>query len=377
MSELLERNPMLKVFASDGSWIEGDALQQLRTAAHLDGVKAAVGLPDLHPGKGIPVGAAFLIQGMIYPYLIGNDVGCGMSLWQTSLNVRKAKRDKWVKNLEHLDLPWEGNLPQWLSEYGLTPSFADTALGTIGGGNHFAELQSVERIESPDAFESLGLDRKQLFLLVHSGSRGIGDRLLRRHVDRFKAGGLAADTQDAQEYIASHDEALLWAKANRALIAKRFTSQLGARCKLVMDSCHNSVTRIDLDGEEMWLHRKGATASDTGPCVVPGSRGSLSYLVKPVGDQQNNLWSLAHGAGRKWNRKSCKNRIGAKFKSKALRQTAMGNVVICDDKQLLYEEAPQAYKNIDRVIQDMVDEGLIRVVATLRPLITYKVRDSR
>jgi release factor H-coupled RctB family protein len=146
---------------------------------------------------------------------------------------------------------------------------------------------------------------------------------------------------------------------------------------LVVDGCHNSVTRIDLEGEEMWLHRKGAAASDTGLCVVPGSRGSLSYLVAPVGDQHKNLWSLAHGAGRKWNRKSCKGRIGSQFNAKALRQTLMGNVVICDDKQLLYEEAPQAYKNIDRVIADMVDDGLIRVLATLRPLVTYKVREHK
>lgn len=377
MIELSEQDPVLRVFASDGSWIEGDALQQLQKAASLPGVKAAAGLPDLHPGKGIPVGAAFLIQNMIYPYLIGNDVGCGMGLWQTSLNVRKAKRDKWAKQLKHLEYPWEGDLAHWRSDYGLPASLEDAALGTIGGGNHFAELQYVERIESPDAFEKLGLEKKQLFVLVHSGSRGIGERVLRRHVDRFQAGGLPTGTKEAQAYIESHNQAVLWAKANRALIAERFTGQLGARCKLVMDSCHNSVTKIDLAGEEMWLHRKGATASDIGPCAVPGSRGSLSYLVEPVGDQEKNLWSLAHGAGRKWNRKSCKGRVGQQFKAKALRQTPMGNVVICDDKQLLYEEAPQAYKNIDRVIQDMADDGLIRVLATMRPLITYKVRDSR
>lgn len=376
MIEFSKHDPVLRVFASEGSWIEGDALQQLQKAARMPGVKAAVGLPDLHPGKGIPVGAAFLIQGFIYPYLIGNDVGCGMGLWQTSLNARKAKRDKWAKQLKHLDLPWEGDLAQWRSDYNLPNSLEDVALGTIGGGNHFSELQCVERVEAPDAFESLGLDKRQLFLMVHSGSRGIGDRLLRHHVNRFKADGLAADTQDAQAYVASHDQAILWAKANRALIAERFTGQLGARCKLVTDNCHNRMTKIDVKGEEMWLHRKGATASNTGACLVPGSRGSLSYLVAPVGNQRRNLWSLAHGAGRKWNRKSCKGRIGAQFKAKALRQTPMGNVVICDDKQLLYEEAPQAYKNIDRVIQDMVDDGLIQVLATLRPLITYKVRDS-
>ena len=94
----------------------------------------------------------------------------------------------------------------------------------------------------------------------------------------------------------------------------------------------------------------------------------------PVGDQRANLWSLAHGAGRKWNRKSCRQRLRPRVHARALTQTALGSVVICEDRELLFQEAPQAYKKIDAVMADLVNQGYIRLVAALRPLITYKTR---
>lgn len=108
--------------------------------------------------------------------------------------------------------------------------------------------------------------------------------------------------------------------------------------------------------------------------MIPGSRGTFSYLVEPIGEQKDNAYSLAHGAGRKWKRSEAKSHLSHKFKVEDLRQTALGSRVICEDKDLLYEEAPQAYKNIDIVIQDMLDAGLIRVIAIFRPVITYKTR---
>jgi release factor H-coupled RctB family protein len=97
--------PEIKLLASDHSWIEGEAIRQLQQTAQLEGMFAAVGLPDLHPGKGGPVGGAFLSRKVIYPYVVGSDVGCGMGLWQTSLKTRKVKRDKWAKKLKDLDQP--------------------------------------------------------------------------------------------------------------------------------------------------------------------------------------------------------------------------------------------------------------------------------
>jgi release factor H-coupled RctB family protein len=375
MNELLDKEPKVRLIASDGSWIEGEAFQQLNKAAALDGMQAAVGLPDLHPGRGNPIGAAFLSRHVIYPYLVGNDVGCGIGLWQTTLKTNKVKRDKWVRKLNGLEHHWDGDVHSWLQQFGLEASDHDMALGTIGRGNHFAELQQVEKIDQPAEFHDLNMDPGRFYLLVHSGSRGMGEHLLRQHTERFGAGGLAENSVEAQQYMEAHGRAIKWAGCSRALIARRFSEQLNADSRPVLDVIHNSIEKVDLDGQHGWLHRKGAAPSTAGPIVVPGSRGALSYLVKPVGDQRKNLWSLAHGAGRKWNRKSCKERLRARTTSKALSQTKMGNVVICDDKDMLFEEAPEAYKKIETVIHDMVTQGLIEVIATLRPLITYKTRN--
>ncbi len=95
----------------------------------------------------------------------------------------------------------------------------------------------------------------------------------------------------------------------------------------------------------------------------------------PVEDQERNLWSVAHGAGRKWIRSECRGRLRDYYRTGSLTRTKLGNYVICEDKELLYEESPQAYKNIESVIGDMVSFGLVRVIATFSPLVTYKVRE--
>ena len=364
----------ITLISSDRSWVEGDAIRQLENTAELEGMVSAVGLPDLHPGKGGPVGAALLTRKFIYPFIVGNDVGCGMGFFNTDLNARKVKRDKWVKRLRDLDEPWRGDTREWPMQNGVDLMEYSDACGTIGGGNHFAELQMVETIHDASALKALGIDKMNLLLLVHSGSRGLGNALLRRHTDQFGAGGLSEESPEAKRYLASHDSALRWARANRLLIARRFLEALNTACKPILDVCHNSVTKMEIEGEVCWLHRKGAAPADKGPIVVPGSRGTLSYLVDPVGDTTRNLFSLAHGAGRKWNRKSTRQRLKSKYSPKALTQTILGSAVICDDKDLLFEEAPEAYKNIESVIEDMVQAGLIKVLATLRPLITYKMR---
>jgi release factor H-coupled RctB family protein len=94
----------------------------------------------------------------------------------------------------------------------------------------------------------------------------------------------------------------------------------------------------------------------------------------PTGEQEKNLWSLAHGAGRKWNRSECEGRLRERFNADSLRKTKLGSYVICEDRSLLYEEAPQAYKDIESIIGDMVAHGLIRVIASFTPVLTYKVR---
>jgi len=366
----------IRVIASENNWIEGNSIQQLETTAKLKGIKMAVGLPDLHAGKGYPVGAAFLSKGWIYPALVGNDIGCGMGLWQTELKASKIKREKWSQVLE-LDGPWKGDTEHWLESHDLPPNLFGHSIGTIGGGNHFAELQQVEEIYDQERLNSLGMNKKQLYLLVHSGSRGLGELALRRHVDSFGHNGLEGGCVDANLYVSSHDQAVKWARANRSLIAHRFLSALRSDGAMVLDLDHNTLTPKKIEGEHYWLHRKGASPSDSGALVIPGSRGSLSYLVEPTGDQLGNAYSLAHGAGRKWKRSDVKGRLSHRYKVDDLRKTNLGNIIVCEDRALIYEEAPQAYKNIDIVIQDMIDAGLVKVLATLRPVITYKTRRKK
>jgi release factor H-coupled RctB family protein len=366
-----------RLFASAKSWIEGEALRQLYATSKLEGMRLAVGFPDLHPGKGSPVGAAFVTEGLIYPYLIGGDIGCGMALFKTDLVQRDIKLNRWTGLRFDLEHPWEGDVGEVLAAAELESSEFDEALGTIGGGNHFAELQRVEEILDASAFKRFGLGKQQLVVLVHSGSRGLGESVLRVYVDEHQANGSDAESFAAATYLKDHDIAARWAKANRALIARRFVDAIGAEAECLWDGCHNSITRRESEGDTLWVHRKGAVVTEGDPVVIPGSRGSLSYLVKPTGDGESHAWSLAHGAGRKWARSETRLRMRERFGMHQLTQTPLGGRVICERRELLFEEAPAAYKNIEDVVRDLVDAGLVSVIATFRPLLTYKTRKLR
>ena len=289
----------------------------------------------------------------------------------------EAKLDRWAALRFNLEHPWDEFVSDFLAEHDLESTEFDTALGTIGGGNHFAELQAVERIFDVAEFKRLGIGKEQLVVLVHSGSRGLGEAVLRDYVDEHHGNGVSADSYEAQNYLEGHDFAVRWARANRVLIAQRFVGALGAEAECVWDGCHNSITARENDGESVWIHRKGAVESEGDLVVVPGSRGSLSYLVKPTGDGESHAWSLAHGAGRKWARSETRLRMRERFGVMELVQTPLGGRVICEERDLLYEEAPAAYKNIEAVIQDLIDGGLVSVIATFRPLLTYKTRKVR
>jgi len=366
----------VRVIASPKSWIEGEAVRQLYATAKLEGMRLAVGFPDLHPGKGTPVGAAFVTEEIIYPHLIGGDIGCGMALFKTDLLRRDAKLDRWAPLRFNLEHSWDEDVSALLAAHDLESTEFDHALGTVGGGNHFAELQAVEQIVDAAEFKRTGIGKEQLVALVHSGSRGLGESVLRNHVDEHHGEGVAADSLVAQEYLRGHDFAVRWARANRSLIARRFASTLGAEAECVWDGCHNSIQRVSgiLPDSPAYVHRKGAVENNGSPVVIPGSRGALSYLVKPIGDGAAHAWSLAHGAGRKWSRSETRLRMRERFGVMELVQTPLGGRVICEERDLLYEEAPAAYKNIEAVIQDLVDAGLVSVIATFRPLLTYKTR---
>lgn len=368
----------VQLFTTDKSWIEGAALAQLEATSRLPGMIMAAGFPDLHPGKGIAVGAAFVSRGRFYPALAGNDIGCGMSFWATDLPARKLKLDRLAKSVSGLEAPWDGDLAPWHGRYGLVPSLSDAGLGTIGGGNHFAELQVVDEVRDEASFTALGLDGSMAAVLIHSGSRGLGQAVFKELIAEHGANALADGSEAAQRYLARHDHAMAFARANRALIARRFAGEIAADVRLVSDVAHNMVTREDFGGEPAWFHRKGAASTrealTAGAVMIPGSRGTPSYLVKAVPDGERAAWSLAHGAGRRWQRGYAKSRLSHKYRVEDLARTELGGRVVCEDRELLYDEAPQAYKDIRQVVADMESAGLVATIAVYRPVLTYKVR---
>ena len=145
----------VSLIASADTWIEGLAIQQLIKTSELNGMQRVAGMPDLHPGRGYPIGAAFFTTNKIYPALVGNDIGCGMALWQTTAKVAKVNLDKLAKKFTHIELPldesWFSIIESSKAAKNITIKGYDSALGTIGGGNHFAEFQAIDEIYNQSA----------------------------------------------------------------------------------------------------------------------------------------------------------------------------------------------------------------------------------
>lgn len=388
----------ITIFAKT-SYIHPDAVNQLKLLDKLKSVMYVAGMPDLHYGKGCPIGAVTLTKDIIYPHLIGEDIGCGMSWVQTPISSKlSSKRIGRISNEIHLDdfanedmqnlirnttLCWPDNIPIINDR-----SSHDHKLGTIGSGNHFAELQVIDKIINIELANKLGLNDQLCYLLVHSGSRSYGESILHTYLDKvpnLQKNGLSI--QDAKDYLSDQQIACNWAKRNRAAIADKFINQWNIinnisydesiwpdnQLKCILDIWHNFLEYK----EGYWIHRKGAGPSDHGPIIIPGSRGSLSYLVMPTANNNVlNGWSLAHGSGRKMARTKALETLKRKFRDhNQLKVTDLDSHIICSNKDLLYEEAPEAYKDITDIIDDLVEYGFINVIAIMKPVLTYKVNE--
>lgn len=367
-------------FFTEGLWIEGEAEAQWERSAQLEGVIGAFAMPDLHPGKGIPIGSALATEGLFYPHLAGNDLGCG-ALCAELVGAKRLTPDslskkKWLHEDPDLSF-WDEHLLHhgalWAA-LGLNPSHNAR---TIGGGNHFVEISLVE--------ESFGerppLAKGSFAVLAHSGSRHLGEACARWWTDRHMGRPAREGTDDAVHWLSGHDACLDWARANRLALANSAASSVGARLRLVSDTCHNAIEILGPaqraacglpPGKDMaYLHRKGASKADGGLALLPGSRGDYSYLLRPLDVGRSGL-SLAHGAGRKWKRSDCEGRL-ARMSPQDLQKTKLGSRVACSDNSLLYEEAPQAYKDCSTVLRALTEHGLAEPVAKLRPLFTLKI----
>ena len=352
----------LTIIASKRNWIDSRSVETLEKITQFKGVKKVVGLPDLSVGR-VPNGMALLVEDKIYPHLIGGDIGCGMSLFKSSVKPNKIKIDKFERRLKKLNSLDSVAIAQ--------EECVGYNLGTIGKGNHFAELHLVDEIKDKKLFYAYKLDKKALYSLVHSGSRAFGQIVFDNIAGKYNPNeGIDSNSIEAKRYLAQHNRAISYASQSRETIAKRLLNAIGVgeSFESVSDTAHNTILKTDSG----WLHRKGATPTDQGLVIIAGSRGSLSYLVKPTANTQKSNYSLAHGAGRKWERSSAEAKLRDRYSKSDLERTDIGSRVLCADKKLLYEEAPQAYKNIDIVVNDLVEAGLAVVVATFRPILTYK-----
>ncbi|KAK0534762.1 hypothetical protein OC842_002544 [Tilletia horrida] len=401
-----------------------DSIDQLHLSARLPSMRLVAAMPDLHAGsRRHPVGAAFVSAGRIFPALVGGDIGCGMLLLRTRLDAganvdRMAVKMRGIGVPEGLEGEWTHGCEAWkrhcgFEDFTLSPSAEeagssaidtqrfDRSLGTIGAGNHFAELTVIEEVVDETLFAQLGLDYNRLLLLVHSGSRGLGAAVLDATEPELDThGSLNADSEQARTYLRRQEDAIRWAKANRMLIAHRVLAVMGERAyddspetllpeRQILDICHNRVDRVSEDeaavlglggegeGSSLWIHRKGAAPSTEGLVVIPGSRGTLSYVVQPIGDGRASALSLAHGAGRSLSRHKAHALMSRKYNEESriatlLERTPLGGRVICEDRALLYEEAPEAYKDAGAVVRALEEAGAVKVVMKLRPMVTYK-----
>lgn len=356
------------------SFVDPVAITQLHATGGLEGMVQAVGMPDLHPGTKSPVGATFVSEGWVHPPLIGGDIGCGMAVYKTALtakDVQDSEVKKLADRLVGIEGPWEGNIRGFLAGYLSAEEIEEVnawegSLGTIGAGNHFAELQLITEITATnEANTSFAVD--DVVLVVHSGSRGLGQEILKTSAESYPA-------NEAADYLRRHNIACSWARANRDLIALRFLSRLrnpitDPTSIKILDIWHNNVELLN----NKYYHRKGAAPATSPLVIIPGSRGTLSAYVRPI-PTEKTAFSVAHGAGRAQSRSAAFKKLSRRYKPEELTQTKLGGWVICEDKELIYEEAPEGYKEIEGVVGDLVDAGAAEVVAWGIPRVSYKVR---
>lgn len=360
---------ILRHFYTDKTWVEGETLRQLNDMAQLNGAISVAAFPDLHPGKYGPTGMALLAE-RLHPLLIGNDIGCGMSLFALDMPLRKLRLDKAEQKLRELEHQTLSDIPDKMAECGLAPYLFPEGLGTIGGGNHFCELQAVDQIFAPSPEHPF--DEQTLYLLVHSGSRGLGATAFSAFLASDKTGdeGLELNSPTFIDWKKAHDQCVVWASLNRKLIAERAAKALHADLQLIADVPHNLV-RFTPEGI---IHHKGAAVAYSGDLIpIAGSRASLSYVVRACDAVTQSLNAVSHGAGRKYDRASMQARMGKlRSQREQLTRNAWGGRAICDDRALLVEESAAAYKDSAQVVTDLEAHKLVEPVAAMRPLLTYK-----
>ena len=379
-------NPRLVSWASD---IEPLTIRQAEKTARLPIVEGHVALmPDAHVGIGATVGSVIPTKGAVIPAAVGVDIGCGMIAAELDATESQLPDDlrPLLSRIERVIPAGVGQghdavarrAEQWMRSHkpatslsGDRASKARKQFGTLGSGNHFFELCVDERA--------------RLWVVLHSGSRGIGNQLAQAHIAKARKLAKAAQTpledpdlafflqgtSEFEAYITDMQWAQDYALANREAMMDRAMAEvfsfLGHGRETRRINCHHNFTQPEVhDGKELWVTRKGAIKAGTDDLgVIPGSMGTRSYIVRGKGNPLS--WSsCSHGAGRRHSRGEARRRYNAADLTKAM----AGKTWLSARADKLVDEIPAAYKDIDRVMADQQD--LVEVLHTLRQVMNYK-----
>jgi len=397
------------------SWckdIEEEAMRQAFNLANHPKLFNHVALmPDCHVGYGMPIGGVIACDNAVIPNAVGVDIGCGMGAVKTDYEAKRLNDKRKIREIldyikEKIPLgeghshdilqEWDGfndyvksigvykgvinnfnssKIPEWLDEHGW--KLDSKNLGTLGGGNHFIELQ-----KGNDGY---------IWLMLHSGSRNLGHRIASYYHNKAveinerskvvlpdkNLSYLDYDTEEGRAYVRDMIFALLYAGENRKCMMTVFKEAVLKFLKNIsfteeINIHHNYAALENHFNKNVWVHRKGATSAKKGEMgIIPGSMGAPSYIVKGLGNQ-DSFMSCSHGAGRRMGRmQACRNlnihdcdkaMEGVVFdRWKKLRKGNKSNKNLFD-----LGESPLAYKDIDEVIHAQLD--LIEPVVKLRPL---------
>lgn len=359
-------------------------IRQLREIASQPYVVLHVAaMADAHVAEGVAVGTVFATQNTVVPGALGSDLGCGMSavrlgvsadtMDRRTLEVMLASLSKAIptgdavhrgRGVAVSDKLFAGSLSTRSLEHA-REALTARHLGTLGGGNHFLEL---ERDADGD-----------VWLLVHSGSRGLGAAIAAHHAKAASGGdqprglkGLDTTEETGCAYLRDLDWALSFARANRdALLSKAvevISDMIGVPIEPeeVVDIHHNFVAREKWFGRDLLVHRKGAVAVPLGTkALIPGSMGTASYLVEGLGNQ-SAFGSCSHGAGRVMSRKEARGAIRPQALAQAMRRVVYPKHL----ERSLVEESPAAYRDITEVLDAQKD--LVSRVQRLEPIAVLK-----
>lgn len=382
-----------KRLLSWASILDDNAREQARTASEMPFIFPHLALmPDAHLGRGATVGSVIPTLGAIIPAAVGVDIGCGMIAVRTQFTVGDlAGRDlaelrmqieraiplsagAYNKKIVATAEPRVAELTELAAQAGFDPAryvkgWANQ-LGTLGSGNHFIEVSADEN----DA----------IWLFLHSGSRGVGNRIAGAHIAAAQKyceknwivlpdpdlAYLVEKTPEFDRYIAELRWAQHFALLNREemmdRVARQVTEWIGVPVQEVERiNCHHNFTEKEVHwGKAVWLSRKGAIKADAGrPGLIPGSMGTASYVVVGKGNAPS-LNSSPHGAGREYSRSAARRT----FSHEQLREAMVG--IEYRDTDAFIDEIPAAYKPIDRVMADAAE--LVEIRHTLRQLVNVK-----